>query len=251
MRTQEILSLVRLEGFEDRYPSQLSGGQQQRVAIARALVVRPALLLLDEPLSNLDAKLRIEMRGEIKRLHYELGLTSIYVTHDQSEALSLSDRIVLLNDGFVQQVGSPKQLFNEPANLFVADFMGFKNFFPGKVVGADGTGSLLERDGLPIRARNHANPAIGSAMTAAIRPEDIRLVRQAEAGESSSLENLYRGTIKLAEYLGKESDLLVECEGLGQVRVRTPEDVAVGDGVELFLDPRKVVLLDSSVQTVR
>ncbi len=251
VRVGEILSLVRLEGFEERYPSQLSGGQQQRVAIARALVVRPGLLLLDEPLSNLDAKLRIDMRGEIKRLHYELGLTSVYVTHDQSEALSLSDRIVLLNDGFIQQVGSPKQLFNEPANLFVADFMGFKNFFPGKVAGFDDAGTLLARDGLPIRVRNHVRLAVGSAVTAAIRPEDIRLVREAEGGEMAPRENLYRGDVKLAEYLGKESDLLVGCEGLGQVRVRTQEDVAVGDRVELFLDPRKVVLLDSSIQAVR
>src|SRR5450756_2929698 len=120
-----------------------SGGQQQRVAIARALVVRPSLLLLDEPLSNLDAKLRVEMRGEIKRFHEELGLTSVYVTHDQSEALSLSDRIVLLNNGITQQVGSPKQLFNEPANLFVADFMGFKNFFPCLLYTSDAADDLL------------------------------------------------------------------------------------------------------------
>lgn len=250
-RVGEIITLVRLEGFEDRYPSQLSGGQQQRVAIARALVVRPALLLLDEPLSNLDAKLRIEMRGEIKRLHAELGLTSVYVTHDQSEALSLSDRIVLLNDGFVQQVGSPKQLFNQPANLFVADFMGFKNFFPGKVAGTDGGVTLVERDGFPIRSESHVQSPIGSQVTAAIRPDDILLSCRPDGGGGAALENRYRGVVKLAEYLGKESDLLVGCEGLGQVMVRTPEDAAVGDGVELFLDPRKIVLLDSSVHSVR
>ena len=130
-RVQAMLQLVQLPGFDDRYPSQLSGGQQQRVAIARALVLHPRLLLLDEPLSNLDAKLRIEMRAEIKRIHASLGLTCIYVTHDQTEALSLSDWIVVMRDGIVMQAGPPQEIYNHPKNVFVADFMGFRNFFPG------------------------------------------------------------------------------------------------------------------------
>ena len=251
-RVAEMICLVQLDGFEDRYPSQLSGGQQQRVAIARALVVRPSLLLLDEPLSNLDAKLRVEMRGEIKRFHEELGLTSVYVTHDQSEALSLSDRIVLLNNGITQQVGSPKQLFNEPANLFVADFMGFKNFFPCRVSMADGAeGTVVERKGLRLAVQSHAKPSVGAEVTAAIRPDDVQLVPHSEGVVGDGPVNRYRGEVKLAEYLGKESDLQVDCEGLGKVTVRTPEEVSVGDWVELFLDPKRIILLESGPQAVR
>ena len=130
-RVRAMLELVQLPGFEARYPGQLSGGQQQRVAIARALILQPRLLLLDEPLSNLDAKLRVEMRAEIKRLHATLGLTCIYVTHDQTEALSLSDWMVLLRDGVLMQEGPPAEIHDRPDSVFVADFMGFRNFFPG------------------------------------------------------------------------------------------------------------------------
>ena len=132
-RVRAMLQLVHLPEFEDRYPSQLSGGQQQRVAIARALVLHPRLLLLDEPLSNLDAKLRVEMRAEIKRIHASLGLTCIYVTHDQTEALSLSDWVVVMRDGIVMQAGPPNEIYNRPHNVFVADFMGFRNFFRGEI----------------------------------------------------------------------------------------------------------------------
>src|SRR5512143_975245 len=133
-RVRQMLDLVQLPGFEDRYPGQLSGGQQQRIAIARALILQPRLMLLDEPLSNLDAKLRIEMRAEIKRIHSNLGLTSIYVTHDQTEALSLSDWVVVMKDGVLMQAGSPQEIHDQPASVFVADFMGFRNFFPATVV---------------------------------------------------------------------------------------------------------------------
>src|SRR3954469_4075476 len=126
-RIDETLALVRLQGQEHKLPGQLSGGQQQRVAIARAIVVEPPLVLMDEPLSNLDAKLRLEMRAEIRRIHNELGATTIYVTHDQDEALSLADRIVVLRDGVVRQVGTPKELYDAPAHLDVADFMGYRN----------------------------------------------------------------------------------------------------------------------------
>src|SRR5580704_6595264 len=148
-RTDDMLRLVQLTGYEDRYPGQLSGGQQQRVAIARALVLHPRLMLFDEPLSNLDAKLRVEMRAEIKQIHAALGLTSIYVTHDQAEALSLSDRIVVLRNGVLMQSGSPQEIHDRPKNVFVADFMGFRNFFTVKIAAlsqnvAEGTsGSIL------------------------------------------------------------------------------------------------------------
>jgi len=126
-RVEQALALVQLAGQADKYPSQLSGGQQQRVAIARAIVIEPPLVLMDEPLSNLDAKLRLELRTEIQRLHRELGLTTIYVTHDQEEALSLADRLVVLRDGVTEQIGPPDAIYYRPANLYVADFVGFRN----------------------------------------------------------------------------------------------------------------------------
>ena len=172
-----MLALVQLPELGDRYPSQLSGGQQQRVAIARALVLEPRLLLLDEPLSNLDAKLRIEMRAEIKRIHASLGLTCIYVTHDQTEALSLSDWIVVMRDGIVMQAGPPAEIYNHPKNVFVADFMGFRNFFSGRI-GADG--ALEGASGAwRIRGRAHDALAPGAPATAAIRPEDVQVGTEA------------------------------------------------------------------------
>ena len=129
--TANALEMVRLGGLGDRYPGQLSGGQQQRVALARALVIRPDVLLLDEPLSNLDAQLRLEMRREIKRLHTETGTTALYVTHDQEEALSIADRIAILKDGILQQVGTPRELYRLPHTRFVAEFIGETNFIPG------------------------------------------------------------------------------------------------------------------------
>ena len=163
-RVQEMLRLVQLLGFEARYPGQLSGGQQQRVAIARALVLRPRLMLFDEPLSNLDAKLRVEMRAEIKQIHADLGLTSIYVTHDQAEALSMSDRIVVLRDGVLMQSGSPQEIHDRPKNVFVADFMGFRNFFKVKIASlSDGVAEGIERQ--PPSARTVPATTSRSAAT--------------------------------------------------------------------------------------
>ena len=143
-RVEQALALVGLEPHADKYPAQLSGGQQQRVAIARAVVIEPSLLLMDEPLSNLDAKLRLEMRTEIRRLHQDLGLTTVYVTHDQEEALSLADRLVLLRDGRVEQVGAPEQIYGEPVSAYAAGFMGYRN--------------MLE---LPARTHQPLPPALG------------------------------------------------------------------------------------------
>src|SRR5690349_7120287 len=146
-RVGEMLGLVGLEGLDKRYPSQLSGGQQQRVALARSLVVEPSILLLDEPLSNLDAKLRERMRGELKTLQRRTGITFIYVTHDQAEAMALSDRIVVFNHGVVQQVGTPREVYEQPANLFVADFMGLVNKLPATLLEQRRDGSVHMRIG--------------------------------------------------------------------------------------------------------
>ncbi|MBK1839551.1 ABC transporter ATP-binding protein [Azospirillum sp. YIM B02556] len=176
-RVDAALAAVRLESQAQKLPGQLSGGQQQRVAIARAIVVEPPLVLMDEPLSNLDAKLRLEMRQEIRRIHQSLGSTTIYVTHDQEEALSLADRIVVLRDGAIRQVGTPAELYALPAHLDVADFMGFRNRVDGELVGMEGENALLDIEGTVIRGRMRTAPAggaaAGKAAVAAIRPDDL------------------------------------------------------------------------------
>jgi len=237
-RVQQMLALVKLDGFEARYPGQLSGGQQQRVAIARALVIEPRLLLLDEPLSNLDAKLRLEMRAEIKRLHAGLGLTSIYVTHDQGEALSLSDRIVVMREGRAMQVGTPADIHDRPENLFVADFVGYRNVFTLTVTksGVDGV-VIGEGAGLTLCGRGAVRPAPGTKVLAAVRPEDVRLT-----DDPPGLD-VARGTVKLVEYQGREYDVEVELESGLVVKARLPRAVIVGSAVSLLLDSDRVVIL--------
>jgi putative spermidine/putrescine transport system ATP-binding protein len=236
-RVATMLGLVRLSGYEGRYPGQLSGGQQQRVAIARALVLHPRLMLFDEPLSNLDAKLRVEMRAEIKQLHSKLGLTSIYVTHDQAEALSLSDRIVVLRDGVLMQEGAPEEIHDRPKNAFVADFMGFRNFFDVQLGRPDG--GLVEgmTKGLKLRARSLDGFIGGSNAIMAIRPEDIRI------GKSTDGTNTVRGKIELIEYLGREQEAAVTIDGEMRIWLRTPEKISLGDIIELNLPAQKLVLL--------
>ena len=172
-RVAEAAALVRLQGQTEKLPGQLSGGQQQRVAIARAIVVEPPLVLMDEPLSNLDAKLRLEMRAEIRRIHNTLGATTIYVTHDQEEALSLADRIVVLRDGQVRQVGTPEDLFMRPDHLDVAEFMGFRNKVKGKVVSAVEGRATVAVGGAEIGGRAREVVSAGAGGYLAIRPEDL------------------------------------------------------------------------------
>jgi putative spermidine/putrescine transport system ATP-binding protein len=237
-RVQKMLALVQLPGFEDRYPSQLSGGQQQRVAIARALVMHPRLLLLDEPLSNLDAKLRVEMRAEIKRIHANLGLTCIYVTHDQTEALSLSDWVVVMRDGIVMQAGPPDDIYNRPNNPFVADFMGFRNFFPGSVSKVDANG-LVECISGPMRIKGVARhgPAAGAKVVAAIRPEDV-VIDAAVTGP-----NVFRGKVEIVEYLGRDFETVVALEGRIALWVRTAKPLSVGDDIRVVFPQDKVIVL--------
>ena len=235
-RVRRMLALVKLAGFETRYPAQLSGGQQQRVAIARALVIEPRVLLLDEPLSNLDAKLRLEMRAEIKRLHQGLGLTSIYVTHDQAEALSLSDRIVVMREGRVMQVGVPADIHDRPRNLFVADFVGYRNVLPLRITarGADG---MVTAEGGGLRLRGRCDLPPGGAVLAAVRPEDLRLTD--DAGGPS----VARGIVRLVEYQGREYDVEVALESGAVLKARLPTAPKVGSVVGLALHPTRVVLL--------
>src|SRR5687768_1208376 len=193
-RLERGLRQVNLAGLEDRYPGQLSGGQQQRVALARALVLNPDILLLDEPLSNLDAKIRVQVRAEIRQLQRSLGITTVYVTHDQEEALSLSDRVAVMRDGRIQQVATPKTLYERPVNRFVADFVGTNNFIAGVCKERAGDDVLVETPLGPLRARAADGPGVGDRCLLAIRPENLSL----EASGGNTVE----GHVRLAAYLG-------------------------------------------------
>src|SRR6478735_6151473 len=193
-RVAKAMRLVQLSGQEHKLPGQLSGGQQQRVAIARAIVIEPPLILMDEPLSNLDAKLRLETRAEIRRIHRELGRATIYVTHDQDEALSLADRIVVMKDGVVQQIAHPTEVYGQPANLDVARFMGYRNLVELNVRSATGTSVQLAGRGLALTARA-MQPLAGSKAMLAIRPEEFDVV-------SAAADNSFSAQVLNVEYCG-------------------------------------------------
>ena len=227
----DALRAVRMEGYAGRYPHQLSGGQQQRVAIARSIVGRPGLLLLDEPLSNLDARLREDMRIELKRLQLELGLTMLYVTHDQAEALAMSDRILVMDHGRVLQEGTPEEVYRGPESLAAARFLGVKNTFPGTLA-APGAVEVLGRR-LPARVVGEAGP--GDPVTVAIRPDGF--VRAAPGGPGPAID----GEIRLTEFLGQAYDHEIDVDGATLI-VRTAERLGGrGDAVSLGLAPSAAV----------
>ncbi len=231
VRIERVVAAVGLEGLEDRHPTQLSGGQQQRVALARSLVVEPSILLLDEPLSNLDAKLRERMRSELKALQRRTGITFIYVTHDQSEAMAMSDRIVVFHRGRVQQVGAPRQIYERPANMFVADFMGLVNKLAGTVLGRNGTTAVVGVGENRI-ATTAAAGTIGAAATVAIRPEAFSFA--APSGGAAAGENRLKGTVVDATFLGNIIDYIVD----------------VGDGLTLRVQGERRVFRDVGSEVV-
>jgi len=216
-KVRAALDLVQLTGFADRLPKQLSGGQQQRVALARALVFDPALLLLDEPLSALDKKLRAELQEELRALHRRVGRTFINVTHDQEEALSLSDEVAILNHGRIIQKGAPAALYEQPRSRFVADFLGKSNFFCG-AVGELGGGWLgVQVAGLRLRqAAEGSRPGLGAEILLSLRPEKIALL-----GPGDAAENVVEGVISAWSYLGAGFSLVVQT-ALGVLRVHLP-----------------------------
>src|SRR5689334_22726663 len=199
-KVDEALALIRLDGYGDRYPRQLSGGQQQRVALARAIVINPDVLLLDEPLSNLDYKLRMAMRGEIRRIQRDTGITTVFVTHDQAEALTMSDRIVVLSKGRVMQIGAPTEVYENPSNTFVAEFIGEANFFDGTVVASDATEMVISLGPLTVRAPANADVAVGRSASFSVRPERLRIQPRHVAGTSAC--NVYEATVEDHDYLG-------------------------------------------------
>jgi putative spermidine/putrescine transport system ATP-binding protein len=231
-RVDEAIALVQLEEHAAKFPAQLSGGQQQRVAIARAIVLEPPLVLMDEPLSNLDAKLRLEMRTEIKRIHQTLGLTTIYVTHDQEEALSLADRLVLLRDGRVQQVGTPEEVYTEPANRFAASFMGYRNTIELPVTETSGKSVTLAGDGLTLTGTAREEIGGGTAV-AAIRPEDFTV------GEGP---NAIEVTVEVVEYHGREQAVQVRTTSDLPLHMRTDARLAPGDRLTVSAPPERVLV---------
>jgi iron(III) transport system ATP-binding protein len=208
-RVGAVLELVELAGLQHRSPEQLSGGQQQRVALARAIVTEPRVLLFDEPLSNLDAKLREQMRGEVRRLQRRLNITGVYVTHDQAEAMALSDRIVVMESGRVQQVAGPFEIYAHPTNRFVADFIGRVNFLEGRLAGtSDGMAGVDVRGRLVKVPLRDARVRPGEPVTLVVRPETIRLA-PATAAEPAA----FRGAIRRAVYLGATVEYELDWEG--------------------------------------
>ena len=240
-KVADAARVLKLEPLLDRRPKELSGGQRQRVAIGRAIVREPTAFLFDEPLSNLDAALRVEMRLEIAKLHRALGATMIYVTHDQIEAMTLADKIVVLNAGRIEQVGTPRELYERPANLFVAQFIGspkmnvFDAALEDGALRLPGQGVVALADGMPA----------GAVRQAGVRPEHIHLSAPDAAPVS--------GRVEVAEYLGADVVLFVDCEGLGLVTVRHVGDVALrpGDRVGLGFADHAVHLFDGGGAALR
>ncbi|WP_268747737.1 ABC transporter ATP-binding protein [Cohnella kolymensis] len=234
------LHVVALDGYETREATKLSGGQQQRLALARALVMEPKLLLLDEPLSNLDAKLRERMRFELKRLQRELGITSVYVTHDQSEALALSNQIAVMNAGRIVQVGSPRDIYEKPADQFVADFIGSTNFLEGTVENAAGDGYYLVLT--PIgRIKAYSAQALhpGTKAVISIRPENIHISHERPVDG-----NVAEAVIDTRMFLGEYSDTQLKVgETLLQARIHPSLRYPVGSQVYLAMDPEKCIAL--------
>lgn len=240
-KVNRALHVVGLDAYAAREATQLSGGQQQRLALARALVMEPRLLLLDEPLSNLDAKLRERMRVELKRLQYDLGLTTIYVTHDQAEALALSTRIAVMSDGRLMQIGTPREIYQQPANRFVADFVGMTNFIEATIVGAAGPEHLHVADTPLGRLTVHATTplAAGTVVQVSVRPEDVTL---SETRPTAHLANVLEGVVDMKEFIGEAVDFQVRVGerplmARAHPNLRTPLDAPIF----IHLDPEKCI----------
>ena len=231
-RVAEAVALVRLQGQEEKLPGQLSGGQQQRVAIARAIVVEPPLVLMDEPLSNLDAKLRLEMRAEIRRIHTSLNATTIYVTHDQEEALSLADRIVVLKDGTIRQVGTPPELFARPADRDVAEFMGFRNAIDGTIEHNDGAQATLRTTTGLLTGQAQGPLAPNQAATLVVRPEDLL----AQPGGPLA------ATVISTEFRGHGHTGFARMADGTELVFTSPEAAAPGATVHLAADPARALI---------
>ena len=234
-RVDAALELVRLGNQGEKLPGQLSGGQQQRVAIARAIVIEPPLVLMDEPLSNLDAKLRLEMRAEIRRIHNQLGGTTIYVTHDQDEALSLADRIVVMREGEVRQVGRPEELYAAPAHLDVAEFMGFRNRLLGKVASVDGDRATVTVGDAQLTGKVSGTLQAGANAAIVARPDDLTL---GAVGVKATVESM--------EYRGREFVGLARTADGTELVFHAPERLDTGTALNLAVDASRAIVFSAA-----
>ena len=248
-RVGEMLELVNLRGFEKRSVASLSGGQQQRVAIARAIVLRPKMLLLDEPLGALDLKLRKEMQVELKKLHESLEMTFVYVTHDQEEALTMSDTIVVMNQGEILQQGTPIDIYNEPANAFVADFIGESDIFPGIML----EDRLVDFYGVPYRCVD-AGFAKNEPVDVVLRPEDIILHEEHERQQAiQDPEHLLRGRVRTCLFKGIHYEMMLEIENAPDLEFMAKSTIpeAVGTLMYIDIDPENIhIMKKSEIETV-
>jgi iron(III) transport system ATP-binding protein len=243
-KTEEIMELVGLPGFGDRNPGELSGGQQQRVALARSLIIEPKVLLFDEPLSNLDAKLRENMRNEIRKLQKKLSITSIYVTHDQIEAMSLSDRIVVMNKGRIEQIGDPEEIYYRPCNAFVADFIGKVNFIPGEIIEINEDKMDIQIEGSVIKdidINDYIKDQTEGEITIVLRPESIKLC---EADQGRLEAEVIR-----KEYLGSYIEYVLELEDENEITVNqfnplNKREFEVGEDVTIDFEEEDLHLIN-------
>lgn len=236
-QVDEILKVVKIDHLKKRMPSKLSGGQQQRVALARALVIEPSVLLFDEPLSNLDAKLRVTMRTEIRKIQQKVGITAIYVTHDQSEAMSISDKIIIMSKGKVEQIGTPREIYYHPNSRFVADFIGEANFLEARVRSASGEKAVIDVVGQELTVNNFAKAGQGDDAVLVIRPEGATLAEQ----------GLLEGTVTLSTFMGSYQyyqvmvgNMEIQITDYNPVNRRIYE---VGEKAYLDFDPKGVYIL--------
>ena len=243
-RIKKVLSMMQLEDYENRYPRQMSGGQQQRIAMARALVFEPEIMLLDEPLSNLDAQLREKMRFEFTELQRKLGITAVYVTHDQAEALVISDKIVILNQGHIVQSGSPKEIYSNPKNKFVAGFIAVTSFIDGRIDSfTEEKKKVIVKtdDGLAIHGFNNSFD-IGQKVSVAIRMNVIKFIQDENKNDKNTV-NMFRGKIIQSSYLGNIIDYKIK---VGNWEVRTNSDAKynfkIGEEVTFYLPPEDIIV---------
>ncbi|MBQ7486298.1 MAG: ABC transporter ATP-binding protein [Clostridia bacterium] len=239
-QANEILKLVKMDQYADRMPAQLSGGQQQRVALARAIVISPEVLLMDEPLSNLDAKLRVEMRNVIKRIQRQVGITTVYVTHDQEEALAISDRIAVMNEGIIQQIGTPKHIYQRPKNAFVSNFIGLSNFLQ-----ADCQNGVLDfGENYRVEPKTLTSEAKGEVKVA-VRPEEFVIRPKDEPGIPA--------TVNSSVFLGMAMHYFMQLKNGEELEVVVPSDLSEiipdGTAVSLQVVPEKINVFDRIYQT--
>lgn len=241
-RVMNVLDIVNLRGYENRYPKELSGGQKQRVAIARALVIEPDILLFDEPLSNLDANLRVSMRVEIRRIQQELGITTVYVTHDQEECFSISDQVAVMNKGVIEQLSDPATIYKYPKTRFVAEFIGFKNFIEFDQRKDHGDVIELSKYSYTFFVNKNSEMANLSGKTGAIRPDDLEMTKDSH---DQLPENGIAGRIKISTYLGRSYQYVVETSiGDFTVNQEMIEPYRMGEEVVVIIPRDQMVLMD-------